>query len=141
MNFIDYEASYITPQLTLLKKFNKTWEFLRGVNNFYIHLITLHVSGSPSLYDDVIFISQRKEPYTSFEQINEDATNSNGVFSSLFTKINRSIDVFYTPSYYCIAYRFFLGAVSIGKTTNNLTTQEMSTIYYNEIYGDKVVWV
>ena len=45
MKFVDYESSHITPQMTLLKKFNEVLKFLRDKKesyiSFYLHTITL----------------------------------------------------------------------------------------------------
>ena len=42
MKFTDYEASHITPQMTLLKKFNEVLKYLRGgkFQPLFLHKIT-----------------------------------------------------------------------------------------------------
>lgn len=43
-DFLDYEASYITPQKTLLKKLNKILEYLeeKGFTKLYLHTISFN---------------------------------------------------------------------------------------------------
>lgn len=45
MKFVDYESSHITPQMTLLKKFNEILKFLKEKDcsyiSFYLHTITI----------------------------------------------------------------------------------------------------
>lgn len=54
MNFVDYESSHITPQMTLLKKFNEVLKFLRQSkeynSQFYLHQIKFNNGSDVILY-------------------------------------------------------------------------------------------
>ena len=54
INFEDYNASYITPQKTLLQKFNKLENFLKGNDtNLFLHKLHIQKTGL-NFYLDVI---------------------------------------------------------------------------------------
>ena len=66
MKFSEYLASFITPQMTLLEKFNALCKYLEEHNFFegtvlYCHIINLDEEGNST----VKIISTRKEPYTN----------------------------------------------------------------------------
>lgn len=51
MKFIDYESSHITPQMTLLKKFNEVLKYLRGKEDIiYRHKISIDANSKLYLY-------------------------------------------------------------------------------------------
>ncbi len=54
MKFVDYESSHITPQMTLLKKFNEVLKYLREIEphniRFYLHTISYFHLGTNVLY-------------------------------------------------------------------------------------------
>lgn len=54
MKFVDYESSHITPQMTLLKKFNEVLKYLREIEphniRFYLHKIIFTYHGTTIMY-------------------------------------------------------------------------------------------
>ena len=72
MKFVDYESSHITPQMTLLKKFNEVLKFLKEKDcswlGFYLHTITINSEKTIYLIDmDNSEITTKKEFYEHFK--------------------------------------------------------------------------
>lgn len=66
MKFEDYEASHVTPQKTLLKKFNEVLKYLRKEYDgsiFYIHKIHFTIS---TLNTWIFIISTFKESFKDY---------------------------------------------------------------------------
>ena len=82
MNFKEYNASQITPQLTLLKKFDKLLEWEKEhesdlVNKLYIHTITVTYTGLLTTPIQYIFkvLTLRAGKYNSLQEIMHDNFN------------------------------------------------------------------
>lgn len=74
MNFKEYNSSQITPQMTLLKKFNALikWNLENSsdiVNKMYIHSLTFDSSGGPV---SAVIFSLRKSKYININDIIND---------------------------------------------------------------------
>lgn len=82
-NFSDYESSHITPQMTLLKKFNEVLKYLRefhGIKqNLYLHILDY----KPQMGSRANFyvISTLEQPFISVE---ESSSNSSVFMDNLF---------------------------------------------------------
>ena len=100
MKFSEYLASFITPQMTLLEKFNALCKYLdeNEISKFYIHSIRFTNGNTLS------FIDGNPNKYT----LSEINGNPNFFFNKLNVKVNGNLVVSHSYSSVFSLYYYYL---------------------------------
>ena len=100
MKFSDYEASHITPQMTLLKKINEILKFLRTADinqitrKLYLHTITFTDSNEDEHI--VRYISEFELPFTEISYDNPIPFAEKLLFMALIVNYNNAYRIIST---------------------------------------------
>lgn len=122
-DFIDYEASYITPQKTLLKKQNEILKYLRNTNQLklYKHLVSFTDDSNNVHYLEFIDNSS-----TKITEINSTGSaRIANALSATYSSYNKIMEFRYSPSPLKFVMRYVYGSVL---TTMNIVRINTDTV-------------
>lgn len=99
MKFTDYEASYITPQKTLIKKLNEILKWLRGTEKTFLYIHKIRFVTTPAQY--FLLISSIKEDFKEYKTTDlHDIENAVLISANLYLNQSTGLKVKYNGTYY-----------------------------------------